>query len=146
MLRPFSAADRSAYLQMAHDFYRSDAVDHVIPDSYLERTADAVLAGNPCAAIYMIETDGQTVGYTLLALTWSQEGGGETVWVDELYLLPPFRGQGLGTACFQELRQLYPKTARFRLETEPDNYKAKALYRRMGYEPLNYDQMVLELG
>lgn len=145
MLRRFTAADRAAYLQMAHDFYRSDAVDHVIPDSYIEKTADAVLAGTPFASIYLLEADDQTAGYALLAHTWSQEGGGETVWVDELYLLPQFRGQGLGTAFFTKLRERFPNTARFRLEIEPDNEKARALYRRMGYKPLNYQQMVLDI-
>ena len=145
MIRPFTAADRAAYVQMAHDFYRSEAVDHVVPDSHLEKTADVVLAGTPFAEIWMLEAQGQTAGYALLALTWSQEGGGFTVWVEELYLLPQFRGQGIGTGFFHELRQRYPQAARFRLEIEPDNHKAEALYRRMGYEPLDYRQMVLDL-
>ena len=146
MLRPFTAADRAVYLQLAHDFYRCGVTDHVIPDSHIEKTADAVLAGTPFAAIYMLESDGQLIGYSLLALTWSQEGGGDTVWVEELYILPQFRGSGHGTAFFRELRETYPKAVRFRLEVEPDNDGAKALYSRMGYELLNYGQMVLDLG
>ena len=144
MLRCFTAADRTDYLQMAHDFYRSDAVDHVVPDSHLEKTADALLAGTPYAAAYILEWEGQTAGYALLALTWSQEGGGETVWVDELYLLPQFRGRGMGKRFFGELEALYPNAARFRLELEPDNEKARSLYTRLGYKPLNYSQMVLD--
>lgn len=146
MLRPFTADDRAVYVQMAHDFYRSEACDHVIPDAYLERTADSVLQGNPMAAIYLFEKDGQTAGYVLLAMTWSQEGGGLTIWVDELYLLPQFRGQGLATDMFHQLRTLYPNAARFRLEIAPENLRAKALYERMGYEMLNYQQLVLEIG
>lgn len=142
MLRPFSAEDRALYCQMAHDFYRSEAVDHTIPDAFITRTADAVLDGTPFAAIYLLEQDGTTVGYALLALTWSQEAGGPAVWVDELYLLPQFRGQGLGTKFFQELETLYPNAARFRLEIEPDNVRAKALYTRMGFTGLNYGQMI----
>lgn len=144
ILRPFSAADRAVYLQMAHDFYRSEAVDHAIPDHYIEKTADAVLAGTPFASIYLFEVDGTVAGYVLLLHGWSQEGGGSTIWVDELYVLPPFRGQGVATAFFREVRRRYPDTARFRLEIEPDNRKAQALYERMGYKILNYRQMVLE--
>lgn len=145
MLRPFTAADRAAYLQMAHDFYRSDAVDHVIPDSYIEKTADALLAGTPFASVYMLEFQGALAGYVLLLHGWSQEGGGPTIWVDELYVLPQFRGCGLGTEVFQTLPTLYPETARFRLELEPDNHRAQALYAKMGYKVLNYRQMVLNL-
>ena len=38
MFRPITAADQAAYLHMAHSFYQSDAVDHPIPDSYIENT------------------------------------------------------------------------------------------------------------
>jgi len=145
MIRQFTAADRAAYLQMAHDFYHSEAVDHVIPDAHIERTADLLLEGSPYAAGYILEQAGQIAGYALLALTWSQEGGGFTVWVEELFVLPQFRGQGIGTEFFQALRTLYPQAARFRLEIEPDNEKAKALYTRMGFSMLNYGQMVQDL-
>ena len=121
-------------------------MDHVIPDSHIEKTADILLAGTPYAAAYMLEQNGETAGYALLALTWSQEGGGFTVWVEELYVLPRFRGQGLGTDFFRTLRQLYPQAARFRLEIEPDNEKAKALYTRMGFAPLDYGQMVMDIS
>lgn len=146
MLRPFVVADRAEYCRMAHDFYRCGVTDHVIPDSHIEKTADTVLSGTPYAAIYMLEADGELVGYALLAITWSQEGGGETIWIEELYILPQFRGKGYGTTFFSELRQTYPHAARFRLEVEPDNDGAKALYGRMGYEILNYGQMVLDIG
>lgn len=142
MLRPFTADDRAAYCRMAHDFYRSEAVNHPVPDEFIVRTADQVLSGTPFAAIYMLEHDGQIAGYALLALTWTQEAGGQAVWVEELYILPPFRGQGLGTAFFRELEALYPHAARFRLEIEPDNHRARALYTRMGFQPLPYDQMI----
>ena len=144
MLRPFTANDRACYLQMAHDFYRTDACDHVIPDSHIEKTADSLLEGNPYSALYLFEQDGAIAGYVLLALTWSQEGGGLTVWIDELYLLPQYRGQGLATEMFRQLPSLYPKAARFRLEAAPGNQRAIDLYRRLGYQMLNYQQFVLE--
>lgn len=146
MLRLFTSSDRVDYCRLAHEFYRSDAVDHTIPDDFISRTADAVLAGTPYAAIYMLEQDGQLAGYALLALTWSQEAGGLAVWVEELYVLPQFRGQGLGSAFFRELEGLYPSAARFRLEIEPDNLRARALYAKMGFEELNYGQMIHDFG
>ena len=81
-------------------------------------------------------------GYALLAHTWSQESGGDVIWVEELYVLPQFRGKGLGTAFFEELRRKYPHASRFRLELEPDNERAEKLYRKMGFDFLEYCQMV----
>lgn len=145
MLRPITAADEAAYLQMARDFYDSEAVDHAVPEAYLRRTFQALMAGTPYAACYILEADGQTAGYALLAHTWSQEGGGLAVWIEELYVQPQFRGQGLGRSFFEALRTLYPSAARFRLELEPDNQRAGALYRRMGFQPLAYRQMVQDV-
>ena len=142
MLRPITAADRDAYLSMAHDFYRSEAVDHTVPDSCLERTFDEVLAGSPYVSCQMIEQDGKTAGYVLLAHTWSQEAGGAVLWVEEVYVLPQFRGKGLGTQTFHALTREFPNTARFRLEVQPDNCRARALYEKLGYKPLCYDQMI----
>lgn len=143
MIRRITKDDRAVYLRMAHDFYHSSAVDHPIPDAYLERTFDELMRSDAYAEAYLFEDAGQIAGYALLAKTWSQEAGGETVWVEELYILPEYRGRGLGSAFFAFLRaHLHP--ARFRLETEPDNLRAKALYARQGFRPLPYDSMIIE--
>lgn len=144
MFRPITAADQAAYLQMAHSFYQSDAVDHPIPDSYIEKTFQNLMTGSPFSACYLFEAGGQPAGYALLALTWSQEAGGLAVWVEELYVLPQFRGHGLGRSFLEALPSLYPQAARFRLEVEDSNKGAVALYQRLGYTWLKYQQMVLD--
>lgn len=142
MLRPILERDRECYLSMARDFYNSDAVDHTVPASHLERTFDALMAGTPYASCRILELDGTTAGYVLLAHTWSQEAGGDTVWVEELYVLPRFRGRGLGKQTLEELAQAYPHAARLRLEVQPDNRRAQALYEKLGYRVLDYRQMI----
>ena len=47
----------------------------------------------------------------------------------------------MGTAFFAWLLENRP-AARYRLETEPDNVRAKALYRRQGFEFLNYESFI----
>lgn len=146
MLRAITEEDRKMYLTMCADFYASDAVAHpVSPDNFV-RTFDASLSGSPFVTCLMVEWEGETVGYVLLAHTWSQEAGGETVWVEELYILPQHRGRGLGTGILEELRRGYPNAARFRLEVCPDNTRARALYEKMGYTELGYRQMVADYG
>lgn len=146
MLRPITAADEPVYCRLAHEFYRSNAVAHPIPDSHIRRTFQTILSGSPYAAAYLIEDGGQTAGYALLAVTWSQEGGGQTVWIEELYILPAFQGRGLGRSFFEALPRLYPQAARFRLEVEADNLRAKALYQRMGFDFLDYQQLVRDIS
>ena len=134
--------DEAIYLQLADAYYHYEAVLHHVPQCHLKRTFEAAVSGNPFVSCWMMERDGEIAGYALLAHTWSQESGGEVVWVEELYVLPQFRGQGIGKSFFSFLHKTYPDASRFRLEIEPDNTRAAQLYQKMGYNFLDYRQMV----
>ncbi len=69
---------------------------------------------------------------------------GSCVMIEELFIEPQLRGQGLGHAFFDWLFSAYPDTARFRLEVTPENSRTAALYEKMGFEPLTYCQMIRE--
>ena len=48
---------------------------------------------------------------------------------------------GLGKAFFKYMEENYP-AARYRLEIEPENLRAKKLYSSLGYKELPYAQMI----
>ena len=84
-------------------------------------------------------------GYALLAKTFSHEAGGLVIWIEEIYTVPAFRGKGLGREFFAFLDREYGSTAkRLRLETEPSNKRAEALYRSLGFDTLEYRQFYKE--
>lgn len=142
MIRRYEASDRSAVTEMLDEFYHSPAVLHPIPRAHFEKTLNEAEAGNPCVRLYLIENGGQTAGYALLALTFSNEAGGDVVWLDEIYIRPEFQGKGLGNEFFDFLEKEYADAARIRLEVEPDNEGAVRLYRRRGFKKLDYDQYI----
>lgn len=144
MIRKITPADREAYLRMAHDFYHSEAVLHAVPDEYFTRAFDEMMRSEDYLLCLIFEADGKTAGYALLVNTWSQEAGGKAVWIDEIYVLPEFRGQGIAREFFAELKQIVP-AARYRLEIEPDNTRAEKLYRSVGFDVLGYKQLVMDL-
>lgn len=143
MIRRITAADREIYLQMAHDFYHSEAVLHPVPDEYLARSFDEMMRSEDYLTGLIFETGGKTAGYALLNRSWSQEAGGMAVWIEEIYVLEEYRNRGLGRELFDSLEKFAP-AVRYRLEIEPDNERAKRLYRRMGFEPMGYLSMVKE--
>ena len=63
------------------------------------------------------------------------------IWVEELFMRSQYRGKGLGNEFFDFLYRERP-AARYRLEIEPENVRAAALYERKGFCSLGYGQMV----
>lgn len=143
MIRKFTETDRDLYIAMAREFYHSDAVLHQIPEEYFERTADEALRSDAYAEIFLFEYEGEMAGYGLTAKTFSQEAGGYVWWIEEVYIREKYRSKGLGRKFFQHLeKDKGPGVTRLRLEVEADNKRAVSLYERLGYEVLDYVQMV----
>lgn len=145
-IRRFKETERETYLEMAEAFYRSPAVLHPVPHEYFERTFDEMMRSDAYVDGYLLESDaGEPMGYLLVSKTFSQECGGQAVWVEELSVLPAFRGQGAGSEALKWVGTRYPQARRFRLEVEPENERAIELYRRLGYEELSYFQMIRDV-
>lgn len=142
MIRRYEASDRRTVTEMLDEFYHSPAVLHPIPRAHFEKTLNEAEAGNPCVRLYLIENGGQTAGYALLALTFSNEAGGDVVWLDEIYIRPEFQGKGLGNEFFDFFEKEFASAARLRLEVEADNDGAVRLYERRGFRPLEYRQFI----
>lgn len=146
MIRKFTETDRERYLEMAEEFYHSDAVLHPIPGKYMEQTVEEALRSDTYAGIWILEYEGETAGYALTAKTFSQEAGGPVLWLEELYIREAFRSRGLGREFFTYIEQNQGAcVSRLRLEVEEENTRAVALYERLGYKRLDYMQMVKDL-
>lgn len=143
MIRKLEEKDRQLYIEMAREFYHSDAVLHPVPDSHFAKTAAESLNGSRCAEIYILEYDSAPAGYALTARSFSQEAGGFVVWIEEIYIREPYRSKGLGREYFNYIEKEKDRdTVRIRLEVEEKNERAKSLYRQLGYEVLDYVQMI----
>ena len=146
MIRTLTAADRTLFLNMAQEFYASDAVAHPVPSTYHERTFEELMGPSPYASGYMLEWEGHPAGYALTATTFSQEAGGLVLWIEEIYVLPAYRSHGLGRELLTYIEtHRDPRVTRLRLEVEPDNAGAIRLYHARGFTALPYTQMVKEL-
>ena len=143
MVEKITLKHKEAYVKMATEFYNSPAVMHPIPQSYILETFDLLVSENPyCLGFVATEKD-RVLGYMLLAKTYSQEAGGIVYWVEEIYVLPEFRGLGVGKEFFKFLNDNF-SCARIRLEVEDDNFKAVNLYKKLGFEFIPYKQMIVE--
>ncbi len=137
MIRKIEFKDKDEYIKMATDFYNSPAVLSPIPSENFQLTFNELMNSSTYAEGFIFEASGEAAGYGLIAKTFSQEAGGMVVWIEEIYVKEAYRGKGLGSEFISFIKNRIP-AKRYRLETEPDNYKAQQLYKRHGFESLEY--------
>ena len=141
--RPITAADETDFYTMAEEFYHSDAVLHPIPAEYHRRAFAEMMRSGQYLSGYIFTDGDNTAGFAVTNRMMQHEAGGVMVWVEDLYIRPAYRGQGLGSRFLAWL--LRGDAVMLRLETEPENERAQELYYRLGYENLNYLQMIKRL-
>ncbi|MBO5407825.1 MAG: GNAT family N-acetyltransferase [Clostridia bacterium] len=130
---------------MCQAFFSSPAVCHSIDQTSMETTFSSALKGSPYLRGMILLEETAVIGYVLLSFTYSNEVGGEVVWIEELYLKEAYRGQGYGTKVLQWIIAEYRNRAkRFRLEVTAENTGAKKLYEQLGFSPLPYEQMTID--
>lgn len=145
-------ADREEVLAMMLVFYDSPAILTDASEEVLRRDIADCIGDCPYLEGFVFEMEcGQDgaqsniAGYAMAAKSYSTEYGGMCVWIEDLYLKPEYRNQGIGTQFFAYIEDLYRNQAvRFRLEVERENTNALALYHKCGYKELPYIEMTKE--
>lgn len=146
VIREMVKGDEQIVLDMMIPFYNSDAVLCHPSEEVLRKCVSHCVAGIPYLEGFVFEMDGTPAGYGMTAIGYATEAGGICIHIEDIYIKPQFRGQGIGTAFLGFVEERYRDTAvRFRLEVEPDNEGADRVYRRCGYTELGYRQLIKDL-
>ncbi len=146
MIRFLEKNDTEKCIEMLTEFYETDAVVHNIPKEYIQNTIDVALSDSPYLKILIYEIEKHYAGFCTLSFTHSTEAGGLVLLIEEIYIRDTFKGQGIGTAFFHFIRNMYDDTVkRYRLEVDFGNQAAIRLYERLGFKTLPYAQMVIDL-
>ena len=146
IFRRMEARDKKAVLEMMTAFYASPAVLHKAPREVLEKDIEDCVGDCPYVEGTVIEVEGEIAGYAMTAMGYSTEYGGISVMLEDLYLRPEYRGQGIGSAFLLYLQDsLRGRAVRLRLEAEPSNLGAIEVYKKCGFSVLPYTEMTVEL-
>lgn len=131
---------RSLILQMMETFYHSPAVATDGSTEIYQADITACVSDSPYAQGYIFFLDNQAVGYGMLAKSFSTEFGRPCIWIEDLYLVPSARNQGLGSLFLQKVRADFPE-AILRLEVEEENLPAMHTYKKNGYQTMDYTEL-----
>jgi GNAT superfamily N-acetyltransferase len=111
--------------------------EHALPTVVVDTALDGALADASRALVFLAEDGGVAVGVAWLSFTWALEHGGKTGWLEELYVVPPRRNQGIGAKLLsyvlEEARALGCRA--IDLEVEVEHARAEHLYARANFRP-----------
>ncbi|HIT14680.1 MAG TPA: GNAT family N-acetyltransferase [Candidatus Scatomonas merdigallinarum] len=140
-IRKMTGADAKTVLPMVYGFYRSDAVDHAVPEETLNRTFQAAVTDGSLLEGFVLEDETGAVGFAYLSPYYACEVGGVNMMLEEIFIIPEAQGKGYGTEFFRWMEETYPEVRRFRLEVTESNQAAVRLYKKLGYDFIRYEQM-----
>ena len=144
-IRPMKREAAQEVFAMMRVFFDSPAVFHTSSDAVLRRNIEEAVSPSPWLEGYVFEGEGELLGYAVTAPSYSTEYGGLSIWLEDIYLKPQCRGQGLANAFLRLMEEKYPGAVRFRLEVEQENEPAIAAYKKNGYGVSPYFVMTKEM-
>jgi len=140
-LSPTQSEDIDIVLPLIEQFYRH--FNYSFSQEEKGQTLQELWAHPERGCLWLIKKEQAVAGYIYLAFYFSIEFGGRTAFIDELFVLPEHRGQGIGSKIIhlveEQCRQL--KLKAIHLEAERTNERATALYLNLGF--VDYDRRLL---
>src|SRR6266699_1288373 len=141
-INPVTPAEVPPLLQLIRELAQFERLENE-----LEATVESLLASlfgaRPVAGALLGRSDCELAGYALYFFTFSSFVGRPGLWLEDIYVRPPFRHQGLGRALFQAVARIGAERNCGRFEWTALNWNRDALefYRNLGAQVM--DQWVL---
>ena len=126
--------DEAELLSLIRAYHEFEKIVH--DRSKVLEAIGPLLERSDAGRVWMIRLDGKIIGYIALCFGYSIEFHGRDGFVDEVYLLEEYRGQGIGKAALAivkaEARELGVRA--LHLEVSRGNKRAQRLYTALGFE------------
>lgn len=126
------ARDIPALVELMQRFYAESS--HSLDPDWAARSFQRLLGDDGVGGAWVARKDAEAVGYVVLTLRHSMEFGGRVAYIDDLFVLPDSRRQGIASALLRALfaacRAL--SVAAIHVEVGTENVAALALYQAFG--------------
>ena len=136
-------ADIPALVELMSQFYAESS--YALDRGWAAESFAQLLRDEARGAVWIARCGTEPAGHVVLALRHSMEFGALAGVVDDLFVRPQFRRQGVGSALlsalFDACRKLH--IAAVHVEVGPDNVAALALYRAFGLRVHSIERQTL---
>lgn len=138
---PLQISDIEALLPMMVDFYEHEHLP--FDEQRLRVTLQKIIDNDFFGQVWLIESEGKKIGYTVLTFGFSLEFHGRDAFVDELYISPDYRGCGIGKQTLDFLAEACRAhgISALHLEVDRSNTIAQEVYRQKNFK--DHDRYLL---
>ena len=132
-IRDATDADLDEICALIEEHARHEGNNELVIDR--EAMREYLFGTDPVARVIIAEAVGRVAGFVLYTRTFSTWEAKPGIWLDDLFIRPEFRRDGLGRAMLYELRSR--TDGRVEWEMQGGNARAEAFYRQLGAEPVH---------
>ena len=145
MLRKATFTDKALWVRLNREFMEFEITDNNLwnqidqaKDEELAEVFSEALENPRHVTIFMIEDEGEVIGFANLITIFSVWSEGYALMIDDLYIRDDKRGRGIGRQVMKEIEDYAHKSGYRRLQflSEESNPQAGAFYRKLGYKPV----------
>jgi GNAT superfamily N-acetyltransferase len=133
IIRQANKDDVNEILRLVHCLAEYEKEPEAVKTSQTDLLRDG-FGERPAFHTLIAEVDGHVQGFALYFFTWSTWEGRPTLYLEDLFVEPEARGQGLGLKLFKELANIAVKKscARFEWSVLDWNNLARKFYYKLG--------------
>ncbi|HEY5046057.1 MAG TPA: GNAT family N-acetyltransferase [Solirubrobacteraceae bacterium] len=137
-IRPALAEDVALLLELFGELAEYEHLEHELRATE-QQLAAALFGSHPAAEALIAERDSQALGYALFFPTFSSFLASTGVWLEDLFVRPANRGEGVGRALLAAVAARVRERGGARLEWAALDWNELALgfYRRIGAQTMD---------
>jgi GNAT superfamily N-acetyltransferase len=136
IFRPAARQDEHALLRMMRNLAEQEPGAYFFDEPAIREVLRKFLARPDLGQAWIFFEEETPLGYVVLTFGYSFEYHGRDSFIDELYIEPQYRRQGIGRRAMQFVEERAHELGvnALHLEVDQGNNAAAELYRRSGYD------------
>ena len=137
-INPVAPAEVPPLLQLIRELAQFERLENEL-EATVESLQASLFGTRPVAGALLARSGGELAGYALYFFTFSSFVGRAGLWLEDVYVRPPFRHQGLGRALIQAVARIGAERncGRFEWTALSWNQDALEFYRNLGAQVMN---------
>jgi GNAT superfamily N-acetyltransferase len=145
-IEPVKDSEIPEVLELIRELARFEHLEHEV-EATGQSLNEAFFGGNAAAGCLLARQGQEAAGYAIYFFTFSSFVGRQGIWLDDVYVRPKFRQQGLGRKLIQAVAKVGNERNCGRFEWTALNWNKNALdfYQRLGARALE-DWVLLRLN